>query len=255
MQTRASLLRSPLRLVSSIGIALLCGALTALAQGPGGPGAGGTRGERGGGGMMVMGSGSSGQVTAINGDSLTIKTMTGDVLTVKTTAETRVMDKTRNIGSLKDIKLGDYVMAAGGGEAVNGVLQPRFLAVLDEAAQKRIQEFQANLGKTVIAGEVKGITDTKLTILRPDGKTQDIELDEGTSLRRGRDESITLADVKPGDRVFGQGALKNGVFVPTELRVMTPGMRRGGRERGEGAPPPAGAQGPTTNPAPQEPPK
>jgi hypothetical protein len=253
MQTRASFVRRPIRLFASIGIALLCGGLIALAQGPGGPR--GEGGQRGGGGMMMMGSGSSGQVTAINGDSLTIKTVTGDVLTVKTTAETRVMDKTRNMGSLKDVKVGDYVMAAGGGEPVNGVVQPRFVAVLDEAAQKRIQEFQANLGKTVIAGEVKAINETKLTILRPDGKTQDIELDEGTSLRKGRDESITLADVKAGDRIFGQGALKNGVFVPTELRVMTPGMRRGGGERREGGPPPTGAQGSTTNPAPQEPPK
>ena len=33
-------------------------------------------------------------------------------------------------------------------------------------------------------------------------------------------ESITLADIKVGDTVAGQGALKNGVFVPTELGVM-----------------------------------
>ena len=32
-------------------------------------------------------------------------------------------------------------------------------------------------------------------------------------------ESITLLDVKVGDSVVGQGALKGGVFVPKELMV------------------------------------
>ena len=33
-------------------------------------------------------------------------------------------------------------------------------------------------------------------------------------------ESITLADIKVGDTVVGPGALKNGMFVPTQLGVM-----------------------------------
>jgi len=44
-------------------------------------------------------------------------------------------------------------------------------------------------------------------------------------------ESITLADVKTGEMVGGQGALKNGVFVPTELRVMDMAARGQGRRR------------------------
>ena len=43
--------------------------------------------------------------------------------------------------------------------------------------------------------------------------------------------ALRLADVKVGDTVAGQGALKNGVFVPTELGVMDAAMARG---RGEG---------------------
>jgi hypothetical protein len=39
-------------------------------------------------------------------------------------------------------------------------------------------------------------------------------------------ESITLADVKVGDEVAGQGSLKNGVFVPTLLGVADPSQRR-----------------------------
>jgi hypothetical protein len=212
-------------------------------QGQGGPGG---RGGRAGGGMMMMGGGNAGQITAISGDVITLKTTTGSEVTLKTTADTRVIGKDRQMIAVKDLKVGDYIGAGGppGGDAS----QPRFIRVLDEQDIKRLQEFEANLGKTVIAGEVKAINDTKLTIARPDGQTQDIELDEGTSLKRGRDESITLADVKVGDRVMGQGAVKNGVFVPAELHVMTPGMRR---ERGQGG----GQQGPPQGQSPQEPPK
>ncbi len=202
-------------------------------QGQGGPGG---RGGRGGGGMMMMGGGNAGQITAIGGDTITIKTTAGSEVTLKTTADTRVIGKDRQMMAVKDLKVGDYIGAGGppGGDPS----QPRFIRVLDEQDIKRIQEFQANLGKTVIAGEIKAINDTKLTIARSDGQTQEIELDEGTSLKRGRDESITLADVKVGDRVMGQGALKNGVFVPTELHVMTPGMgRRGPQGDGQQGPP------------------
>ena len=189
-------------------------------QGPGG----------GGRGMGMMGNGNAGQIGEINGDSFTLKTQMGATLTVKTTADTRFFSKDRAPAVLKDLKAGDYVAAMG--PVTDGVVQARFVAQLDEAAvermAKRLEEFKANLGKTVIAGEVKEIVETKLSILRPDGQTQVIELDEGTSLRR-REESITLADIKPGDRVFGNGELKDGVFVPKELRVMGGaggGMRR-----------------------------
>jgi hypothetical protein len=181
---------------------------------------------------MMMGNGNAGQITEINGESFTVKTQMGSSLTVKTNGETRFF-KDRAPATLKDLKVGDYVAAMG--PLTEGVVQARLVAQLDEAAIKRMEEFKANLGKTVIAGEVKEIAETKLTVLRPDGQTQVIELDESTSLRR-REESITLADIKPGDRVFGNGELKNGVFVPKELRVMGAGMRM--REQREPAAPP-----------------
>jgi hypothetical protein len=182
---------------------------------------------------MMRGNANAGQISEINGDSFTVKTQMGQTLTVKTTAETRFFSKDRTPAALKDLKTGDYVAASG--PLTEGVVQARFVIQMDDASIKRLQEFKANLGKTVIAGEVKEITDTKLTILRPDGQTQVIELDESTSLRR-REESITLADIKPGDRVFGNGELKNGVFVPKELRVMGAGAGMW-RTREQGEPP------------------
>jgi hypothetical protein len=107
--------------------------------------------------------------------------------------------------------------------------------------------------------------DVKLTILRPDNVSQVIEVDETTSFRKGGrrgagafvmegsapvavgtgggaapaingGESITLADMKVGDVVAGQGAIKHGVFVPTNLTVLPPGTAgQRGRRGGEAA--------------------
>jgi hypothetical protein len=73
-----------------------------------------------------------------------------------------------------------------------------------------------------------------LTIQRPDGVTQTISVDENTSFRKDG-ESITLADLKPGDHVFGRGEIKNGVFVPAVLNL---GQPRFGMQRQGGAPGP-----------------
>ena len=109
---------------------------------------------------------------------------------------------------------------------------------------------------------VPPIDEVKLTVLRSDNVSQVIEVDESTSFKKGGrgvavmmnggvmnlgagggradgdpagggrpggGESITLADVKVGDMVAGQGGLKHGIFVPTELNVMDPsamGQRR-----------------------------
>src|SRR3954467_5803634 len=68
-------------------------------------------GQRGGGGMF--GGGQAGQITAIKDGVLTIKSYEGKTLTVKTGENTRIMGKERTPISLKDLKVGDYVMAGG----------------------------------------------------------------------------------------------------------------------------------------------
>jgi hypothetical protein len=74
----------------------------------------------------------------------------------------------------------------------------------------------------------------------------------------GGGESITLADIKVGDNVAGQGALKNGVFVPTQLNVIPPGTgQRRQRPGGQGTPvtlPPAQISTPPTTPPTTPPP-
>jgi hypothetical protein len=57
-------------------------------------------------------------------------------------------------------------------------------------------------------------------MLRPDNVTQTLELNEETSLRRGR-ESITMADIQPGDHVVVRGAVQNNAFVPKNVMLLS----------------------------------
>jgi hypothetical protein len=230
------------------------------------------------GGRMV-----NGTVTAVAADRLTVKTERGETYQVVTSANTRVR-KGRDPIKLADVKVGDGVGAMGEIDAPNMTVHALAIGIVDAEQIKKMRE---EMGKTWIAGKVTAIDldALKITVLRQDGVSQMIGLDDDTSFRRGgrgmnmmagamgmgggggrggggnggggnrgggnRDgggESITLADVKVGDQIGGRGALKNGVFVPTELQVANP-PPPGGRQRrqggnGAGAPPPADGAAP-----------
>jgi hypothetical protein len=169
-------------------------------------------------------------------------------------------------------------MALGNLDAPNKTLHAAVLISVDAEQMKKMEETRqqqlANLGKTFIAGRVTAVDleNATLTLERPDGVSQTISFDEGTSFRRGRpswgrgvgsdavtggsaaatpapgSESITLADIKVGDRVAGPGEMKAGKFVPRELSVMTPGAGR--RHSGDGAAA-SGTGTPQTTPPPK----
>jgi hypothetical protein len=75
------------------------------------------------------------------------------------------------------------------------------------------------MGKDSVAGEVKSLDPPKVTLQRLDNVTQTVELNEETSLRRGR-ESITMADIQR--HLVMHGALQNGVFVPKTVMLVSP---------------------------------
>lgn len=210
------------------------------------------------GGQMVRGT-----VTAVTADRLTLKTETGEVYQVAVTTNTR-LTKARQPVKLAEVKAGDGVGAMGVLDAGTKTVHAVFVTVISAEEVKKARE---GLGKVYIVGTVTAINELKLTVKRTDGVVQVIEVDEGTSFKRGRGmaammsgdvvtventgggsgnggdaggESITLMDVKVGDVVMGQGGLKGGVFVPTLLRVgdAAAGQRR---RRSAGAGSPAGA--------------
>lgn len=212
-------------------VVLLIGALSLAAQ-PQGPG------NR----PNMPGNNVVGKVTSTSKDTLVITPLAGgDSVTIKLGSETRLM-KDRQPVKIDDIKTGDVVFARG--NLSGNSMDARMVGVVPPDMVQRFQQgggpggFQGgpgagfnreDMGKKFIAGEVKAINETKLTIARPDGQTQDIEVDENTSFKHGN-ESITFPDIKIGDFVRGPGDLKNNVFVPKELTVGRPrmGFGRGG---------------------------
>jgi len=163
--------------------------------------------------------GVAGTITAIDKNQISLKPLDGNAVTVKVSADTRYR-KDKQPASLTDFKVGDTVMV-GGDPAGDDAWNARFVALRSSA---RLDMREA-MGKRIIAGEIKGIDGTRLTILRVDGETQTIDVDENTSFRK-QNESITLADFKPGDHVFGRGELKNGTFVAAVLNAGDPQQMR-----------------------------
>lgn len=258
------------RFASLILISFMLHAGVATAQAGAGGGDGGIAFA---GGQMVRGT-----VTAGASDRLSVRTDAGEAWQIAVSANTRVM-KERQPFKLADVKSGDTVAAMGVLDAPTKTIHAVFVSVVDAEQVKKMKE---GLGKVYITGKVTAIEDVKLTILRPDGVSQVIEVDEGTSFKRGGrgmmsmlngsgpvgaegprppdagagrqgspGESITLADVKTGDIVVGPGALKNNVFVPAELGVMNAAAMAPSRRRRtlDGSAPGTGATSPGAPPA------
>ncbi len=150
--------------------------------------------------------GVGGQITAIEGSTLTLQTFRGETAKVNITSSTR-LTKDRNEAKLSDFKVGDRVFAAGE-QGKDGVWTARMLAQRSGGGLRggMAQQKPEDNGKTYILGEVAKIDGTKLTIKKPDNSEQVIEVDDDTSFRNERRESVTLAEMKVGDFVRGQGS-------------------------------------------------
>jgi len=144
-------------------------------------------------------------------------------VTVKTTDKTEY-HKDRQGAKLEDFKVGDMVFVRGEENADHSVTA-QLIGGRSGGGAGGGRGFGGGvgfeLGKDFVVGEVKSVDAPKLTVLRPDNVTQTLELNEDTSLRRGR-ESITMADIQPGDHVLVRGAVENNAFVPKNLMLFSP---------------------------------
>jgi hypothetical protein len=174
-----------------------------------------------------------GTITAVNGQTLTIKNPDGHDVSVTVTGSTRFM-KDRQPAQLADFKIGDMAIVRGRSTGTD-TWEAEFLGSRSGGSGGpgpggfSQGGFAQDLGKKFIAGEVKSIDGTHLTIARIDGQTQTIAVDENTSFKK-EGESITLADFKAGDHVFGPGEVKDGTFVATRLMLGDMHRMRGGPE-------------------------
>jgi Domain of unknown function (DUF5666) len=176
-----------------------------------------------------------GKITAISSASLQIQNVNGENMTIKFTDKTEFR-KDRQPAKRTDFKVGDIIVVRGQENADHSwtaeIIAARSMNGLDgrgggrgfggpggpggrgESAQQN-----GTLGKDFVAGEIKSVAPPKLSVLRTDNVSQTLELNEDTSLRKGR-ESITMADIQSGDHVFARGALENNVFVPKMVIII-----------------------------------
>src|SRR5580698_5844518 len=217
-----------------------------------------------------------GKITAIHESSMDVLDTNGDTISVKFNGQTQFR-KDRQPAKRSDFKVGDIILVRGqeaadhswtaevvAARSMNGQGGPGgrggFGGGPGGAGGRGGMQQQGTLGKDYVAGEIKSIDAPKLTVLRSDNVTQTLELNEETSMRKGR-ESITMADIQPGDHVFARGAVENNVFVPKNVVVIGPEQWKrmqefgqqagaGGGRRRQGGQSQEGSSGAADTPAP-----
>ena len=124
---------------------------------------------------------------------------------VAVSANTR-LTKERQPVKMADIKVGDGVGAMGVLDAATKTVHAVFVAVMDAEQVKKARE---NMGKTYITGKVTAIDmdALKLTVMRTDGVSQVIGVDEQTSFKRGGRGMMALAN---GGGPIGDGWSRRG---------------------------------------------
>jgi len=152
--------------------------------------------------------------------SLEITKADGGLVVVKLTNQT-VYRKDRADAKITDFKVGDAVVVRGDENPDHSVTAKLVGGRSGSGAGGggMMWSAEGTLGKDYVVGEVKAIDPPKLTVLRTDGVTQTLELNENSSLRRGR-ESITMADIQVGDHLMARGALEHDTFVPKGVMVI-----------------------------------
>lgn len=187
------------------------------------------RGREGPQGERVMGT-----ITSVGVGQLTIKKMDGTPLTVMVNDQTRLSEGRRQDQKsiqLEDLKAGDGVFVlghAGDNQQFNATIVHRVPAEM-------LQRFQANQGNRAF-GEIESIDGNQLKVRNRRGEQTITVNDQTTFMKDG--QSITLKDLKVGDRIFAVGQESGGQFVAT--RVMSGQFRgrgmRGNRPDRTGAP-------------------
>ena len=220
-----------------------------------------------------------GKITAIHDNSMDVLDTNGATISVKFNGQTQFR-KDRQPAKRTDFKVGDIILVRGqeaadhswtaevvAARSLNGQGGPGgrggFGGGPGGAGGRVGMQQQGTLGKDYVSGEIKSVDAPKLTVLRSDNVTQTLELNEETSMRKGRD-SITMADIQAGDHIFARGAVENNVFVPKNVVVIGPEQWKrmqefgqqagvngnGGRRRQQGGQSQEGSPGAADTPAP-----
>lgn len=202
---------------------------------------------------QLRGNGIFGRIESISPTEMKISQEDGSAITVTLSSKTEFRID-QQPAKLEDFKVGNSVFVRG---SKTGDYTWAAESVSARSGPPRGGERQGpgqGMAGNVVAGTVKAIDGTKITILRLDGTTQTIEVDENTSLQKHR-ESITLPDIHPGDAIAVRGETKDGVFTPKTVNLLDPAqLERMKQFLGSGGGSPIGTpppQKPQPDPKPQ----
>jgi hypothetical protein len=149
-----------------------------------------------------------------NEGSFAVKTDSGQPWRVLYGVNTRLM-KDRGPIRPSEIQAGDMIFAAGNVDAKKKTVGA---AILIDIPAEEVRKAREGLGKTWAAGRIISIAGTTIQVHRLDGVEQKIAVDENTSFREKRN-SVTLADLRPGEGFRAEGHVTNGTFIATTFTV------------------------------------
>jgi len=194
-----------------------------------------------------------GTITSVGVDRFEIKTADGTTQTVMVSDQTQIRQRQQGQQQpqelkLEDLKVGDHVMVRGTPNADKQVVAMGVNRLTEEQFQ-RMQSgggpggpgggggfggrgaggggFGPGGGGPRMGGEIVSINGNQIKVQsRRGGERVIVVNDQTTFTKEGK--TITLKDLKVGDRIFAMGQETNGQFVATEVRSGFPGGGRGG---------------------------
>jgi hypothetical protein len=150
----------------------------------------------------------AGTLTGIDGDTLTIETRGGLSATVRVDAETKYHIRGVEDPGLDDLELGIHLIA-------RGTLNP------DGSLQAQVVGAEkAGPREGRLRGEVVAIKGDTFTVHTLRGRDIVVLTDEATEFRVPGVENPTIADLKVGDKVAGEGVAEEGTIRATLVVVL-----------------------------------
>lgn len=182
-----------------------------------------------------------GTITSVGVDRFEIKKPDGSTETILVNDQTHIRQRQQDQQQelkLEDLKVGDHVFVRGAPNADKQVVATG----VNRVSEEMFQRFQSgNVGGpggggfgpgggqggpgagNRAGGEILSINQNQIKVRGRQGEMIIVVNDQTTFSKEG--QSITLKDLKVGDRIFAMGKQVEGQFVATEIR--SGGMRQG----------------------------
>jgi hypothetical protein len=185
--------------------------------------------------LMGPGRAMPGIVIRVNEDQFTVRTGTGKTYTVYLDLKTHIFKGPgHHVGPMRpggdpavlikpgDVNVGDAIVVQGETDPATKSIYATLIREIDPEPILLLSEQRENFGKTWLTGQVQAVADARITLMGSlDHVPHTIVTGESTTFRK-QQVRVALADLKRGDNVRVEGAVKGGVFVATYVYTVVP---------------------------------